>query len=338
MQELEAQVVDAAAKTFTVRCSPYHKNSALYPVIEQLQRRLGLEAGEAPQAQLARLARAIEGYRYVQIDTVPLLAALLSLPHPHNSPPLALEPAQRKLRTLATLVNWFVEDAENHSMFSAWEDLQWADPSTLELLHELITQVPAARILLVLTFRPDFLPRWGNRAYLNQITLGRLAPRQVAQMIEHAMGRQTVTGERVADIAARTDGVPLFVEELTRMLIDSADVGQTAAATWPERGQATQAQLAIPATLRDLLVARLDHLGSAREIAQIGAAFGREFSYSLIVAVAMTSEGTLQQGLAVLVDAELLYQRGLPPAAHYRFKHALVRDAAYDTIDRKSVV
>lgn len=219
-------------------------------------------------------------------------------------------------------MGWLVAEAEQSAVYSAWEDLHWADPSTLELLTLFLEQVPTARLLVLLTFRPEFTPPWGSRAYLSQVTLSRLDRTQVEEMVTKVIGGKALSSELVRQVIAKTDGVPLFVEELTKSVVES--VGAT--------GQSPLQSLEIPTTLHDSLMARLDRLNTAKEVAQIGATIGREFSYDLIRAVSPLNEANLQQALVKLVEAELLYQRGLPPQVRYVFKHALVQDAAYQSL------
>src|SRR5712691_3025717 len=326
VQELKEQVVQEGATRMEFRCSPYHQNSALYPVIEHVQRVLQFERDDTPQAKLEKLAGVLARYRFPQADTVLLLAALLSLPHPAGYPPLTLTPERQKQKTQEALLGWLVEEAEQTAVYSAWEDLHWADPSTLELLHLFLDQVPTARLLALLTFRPEFTPPWGARSYLSQMTLGRLDRTQVGEMVERVTGGKALPAEMVQQVIVKTDGVPLFVEELTKMVLESGLLREEDGRYVGAHGGAPIPPLAIPATLQDSLVARLDRLSTVREVAQLGATLGREFSYDLLHAVSPLDEGTLQQGLRRLIEAELVYQRGLPPQATYLFKHALVQD------------
>ncbi len=322
VQELKEQVVQEGATRIELRCSPYHQNSALYPVIDHLQRLLQFAREETPTERLHKLKEAVRRAVPAQPEAVPLLAALLSLPHPEDFPPLALTPERQKQKTQEALVGWLIEEAEQTAVYSAWEDLHWADPSTLELLSLFLEQVPTARMLALLTFRPEFTPPWGSRAYLSQLTLSRLDRTQVGQMVEHVAGGKGLSAEMVQQVIAKTDGVPLFVEELTKSVVESVGA----------HGRASLPPLAIPTTLQDALMARLDRLSTVREVAQIGATIGREFSYDLIRAVSSLNEVSLQQALARLVEAELLYQRGLLPQVRYVFKHALVQDTAYQSL------
>jgi predicted ATPase len=213
------------------------------------------------------------------------------------------------------------------------EDLHWVDPSTQEWLSLLIDQIPTTRVLMLLTFRPDFQPPWAVRSHLTHLTLGRLSPRQTEGMIGEVVGGKPLPAEVMQQVVATTDGVPLFVEELTKMVVELGLVKEREG-----RYELTGPlpPLAIPATLHDSLMARLDRLGSAKQVAQLGAVVGREFAYEVLQAVSPMEEAVLQQGLAQLVEAELLYQRGLPPQARYMFKHALIQEAAYQSLLRST--
>jgi class 3 adenylate cyclase/predicted ATPase len=324
VQELKEQVSGEGATCLAFRCSPYHQHSAYYPIIDHLQRLLQFEREDTPQTRLSKLRQVLADYRFPQADTVALLAALLSLPHPEGIPPLTLSPQKQKQKIEEALVAWIVEEAEKAPVYCAWEDLHWADPSTLEVLTLYLEQILTVRMFTVLTFRPDFTPPWGPHSYFTQLTLNRLGRQQVEAMVEQVTGGKVLPSEVLRQIVAKTDGVPLFVEELTKMVIESVVyVGARRAVPLP---------LAIPATLQDALMARLDRLGSVKEIAQMGATLGREFSYELFHAVSPLDEATLQQGLRQLVDAELLYQRGLSPRTTYFFKHALIQDTAYQSL------
>jgi len=329
VQELKEQVIQEGYVRIEYRCSPYHQNSALYPVIEHVQRVLQFQRDDTLQTKLAKLEQTLARYRFPQADTVPLLASLLSLPPPEGCPPLTLTPQKQKQRTQETLAAWLIEETETTAVYSAWEDLHWADPSTLEFLHFLIDQVPTARLLALLTFRPEFTPPWGTRSYLSQITLGRLDRPQVGAMVARVTGDKALPPEVLRQVVAKTDGVPLFVEELTKMVLESGLL-----TTVDDHYELTGPlpPLAIPSTLQDSLMARLDRLAAIREIAQLGATLGREFSYDLIHAVGRMDEETLQSGLRKLVEAELIYQRGSPPQATYVFKHALIQDTAYQSL------
>jgi predicted ATPase len=268
-------------------------------------------------------------YRFPQADTLSLLAALLSLPHPEVTPPLTLSSQKQKQKTQDALVAWLVEEADKAAVFCAWEDLQWADPSTLDVLTPFLDQVPTTRLLALFTFRPDFIPPWRPRSHITQLTLSRLGRPQVEAMVEKITEGKPLPREVVQQIVAKTDGVPLFVEELTKMVLES---GLLTAADDHYELTGPLPPLAIPPTLHDSLMARLDRLATVREVAQIGATLGREFSYELLHAVSPLEEARLQQELRQLVETELVYQRGVPPQATYLFKHALIQDTAYQSL------
>src|SRR5262249_22298739 len=270
------QVVEEGSTRIEFRCSPYHQNSAFYPIIEHLQRFLQFAPHDPPRAKLAKLQQTLSAYRFPQADTLPLLAALLSLPHPESAPPLTLSSQKQKQKTQEALVAWIIEEAGKTAVYCAWEDLHWADPSTLEVLTLFLDQVPTTRLLALLTFRPDFLPPWRSRSHLTQLTLSRLGRPQVEAMVEKITEGKPLPREVMQQIVAKTDGVPLFIEELTKMVLESRLVRATeghSALSGP------LPPLAIPSTLQDSLMARLDRLSTVREIVQLGATLGREFSY-----------------------------------------------------------
>jgi class 3 adenylate cyclase/predicted ATPase len=332
VQALKEQVLTEGATRIEFRCSPYHQNSAFHPIVEHLQRLLQLAPHETPQAKLAKLQQALAAYRFPQADTFPLLAALLSLPQPEDVPALTLSPQKQKQKTQDALVAWIVEEAEKAAVYCAWEDLHWADPSTLDVLTLFLDQVPTTRLLALLTFRPGFTPSWSPRSYLTQLTLSRLERPYVEAMVEQVMSGKALPSEVLQQIVAKTDGVPLFVEELTKTVLESGLLREEDGRYVGAHGGAPIPPLAIPSTLQDSLMARLDRLAPVREIAQVGATLGREFSYELLHTVFPSDEETLQQGLRQLVEAELIYQRGLPPQATYLFKHALIQDTAYQSL------
>jgi predicted ATPase/class 3 adenylate cyclase len=330
VEVLRERVVSEGSPGIVLRCSPYHTHSALYPVIAHLRRVLAWRRDETPATTLDTLERTLQVYGLAPDEAVPLVATLLSMPLPEGRYPLLrLTPQQQRQRTLDALVAWLLGEAERQPILVVWEDLHWADPSTLELLGLVIDQVPTARLLTLVTARPEFRPPWAPRPHLTQLTLGRLPRAQVEIMVRQLTGDKPLPAEVLAQVVARTDGVPLFVEELLKMVLESGlvrDEEDRYALAGP------LPPLAIPTTLHDSLMARLDRLSTARAVAQLGAVLGREFAYELIQAVTMMDEATLQRGLAQLVDAELLYQRGQPPQAQYVFKHALIQETAYQSL------
>jgi class 3 adenylate cyclase len=258
---LTKHVVDAGGPHLTLRCSPYHTNSAFYPVIEHLQRFLQWQRHETPAARLATLEEAIRPAGLSPVEVVPLLAALLSLPVPERYPPLTLSPQRQKHKTQEALVAWLLADAARQPVLAVWEDLHWADPSTLELLALLLDQVPTARLLLVLTCRPEFRPPWTPRSYVTPLTLTRLTRQQIEEMVLRLTGGKPVPAEVLAQIVAKTDGIPLFVEELLKTILEAGFMREDAG-RYVLTGLLPP--LAIPATLQDALMARLDRLAVGR--------------------------------------------------------------------------
>jgi class 3 adenylate cyclase len=316
------------------QCSPYHQNTALYPMIDLLEQvALRFDREESPQQKLHKLEGFLVQYGLQLVEAVPLFAGLLSLPLPDTSAPLTMSPEQQKQQILQALLTIFLRIAAQQPVLFVMEDLHWVDPTTLELLTLLVDHGPATRILALWTFRPDFSPPWTGRAHLTQVTLPRLPRRQAAEMTDRVAHGKALPPEVVEQIVAKTDGVPLFVEELTKMVLESGLLQER-----EERYELTGPlpPLAIPATLHDSLMARLDRLATVKSLAQLGATLGREFSYALLHAVSLWDEATLQQGLHQLVEAEFLYQQGLPPQATYLFKHALIQDAAYQSLLRST--
>src|SRR6266851_7564487 len=318
----------------TYRCSPYHTHSAFSPIIEHLERLLQFERDEAPTTRLTKLERLLTTSTLPLEEVVPLFAALLSVPLPEGAyPTLVLTPQQQRQHTHDALLAWLVEEAQRRPVLVVWDDLHWADPSTLEHLGLFVDQIPTSSILAVLTFRPEFVPPWPPRSHMTSLTLNRLERPQIEALVRQQAGGKTLPLEVVAHIVAKTDGVPLFVEELTRALLESALLREEAdhyALT------GLLSAVTIPATLQDSLLARLDRLPMMREVAQIGAVLGREFAYEMLHALVTVDEPTLLEGLTQLVATELLYQRGRPPRATYIFKHALVQDAAYQSLLRRT--
>ncbi|MBI3304392.1 MAG: AAA family ATPase, partial [Deltaproteobacteria bacterium] len=301
VQVLKEQVAGEPHTRLECRCSPYYQNSALYHVIDLLQRVLQFQREDSPEEKLRRLENALEvGATHaspLQIDTLPLFAALLSLPLPERYPPLTLTPQKQKEKTQQAVLAWLLKEAERQPVRFDVEDLHWADPSTLELLGLFIDQAPTARLLIVLTFRPEFTPPWAPHSHLTSLTLSRLPRKQAEVMVEKVAGGKTLPAEVLQQVITKTDGVPLFVEELTKTVLES---GLLKEADGHYELTGPLPPLAIPATLQDSLMARLDRLAPVREVAQVGATLGREFSYELLQAVSLLDEVSLQQALGKL--------------------------------------
>jgi predicted ATPase/class 3 adenylate cyclase len=322
---LRSHVTAEGSLLFEARCSPYHQHSALYPLIDALQRTLLLTRQDTESEKIAKLEQALALYNLQ--ESLPLFTALLSLPTPAQYPAPVLTPQKQKERTLQALFQLLVAQADRQATVSVWEDLHWADPSSLEFLSLLIEQIPTTKLLLVLTFRPEFTPPWKPRSHISQLVLNRLGRKQVEAMIEKVAENKDLPAEVIEQIRLKTDGVPLFVEELTKTVLESVESIESVGS--PHH---TPLQLAIPATLQEALLARLDRLSEARQIAQLGATLGREFSHELIQAVAPLNEEDLHSALEKLVEAEILYQRGIGEQARYFFKHALIQDTAYQSL------
>jgi class 3 adenylate cyclase/tetratricopeptide (TPR) repeat protein len=312
-------------------CSPYHENSAFRPVIDLLEQALRLGPDDAPATKIAALERALAPTGLPLETIVPLMASLLSVPLSDAYAPSAISADGQRHRTLDALVAWLVSLGTQQPCVVALEDLHWIDPSTRELLGILVEQSATARMLLVVTSRPGVDAPWPNRSNATQLTLHPLARSHVAAMIERLAGGRTVPPEVSAHVVAKTDGVPLFVEELTKAVLESELLRETASGY--ERSGA-RPTFAVPSTLQDSLTARLDRLGPVKEIAQLGSVLGREFSYDLLRAIAPADAAFVDHALRELARAELVYPRGLAPHATYRFKHALVQEAAYRSLLR----
>ena len=330
IEGLVAEVHAEALPHLTLRCSPYHTSSAFYPIIEYFKRLAGWQSEDSVEIRLGKLEAMLETYDQPIAETMPMLAGLLSMPLPEDRyPPLALTPQQKWQKTQDSIIAVMLEQAEHQALLQLWEDLHWADPSTLELLGLLIDQVPTASLLVVLTVRPDFVPPWPARSHITPIALNRLERRHTEALVARIAAMKSLPGEVVDHIVTKTDGVPLYVEELTKTILASnilRDTGKGLELTEP------LSSLAIPGTLQESLMARLDRLPNIREVAQLGSVLGREFVYEMVQAIASIDESTLKNGLEQLVAAELLHQRGRPPRAKYIFKHALIRDAAYESL------
>jgi class 3 adenylate cyclase/tetratricopeptide (TPR) repeat protein len=310
-------------------CSPYHTNSALYPVIGLLERAARLDREEPPEAQLSKLEAMLGRASDRPGEVVPLFAALLGVPPGGRFPALALAPEVQKRRTLQALLDQLAGLAAQQPVLALYEDVHWIDPSTLEFLGMLVERIRQLAVLVLITFRPEFQPPWIGHAHVTALTMSRLGRRQGADLVARVTGEKPLPSEIIEQIVARTDGVPLFVEELTKTVLESgllADAGDRYELLGP------LPPLAIPTTLHDSLMARLDRLVPVKEVAQIGAVIGREFSHELLAAVASMSFDQLGSALEHLVSSELVFQRGTPPEAIYTFKHALIQDAAYQSL------
>ena len=334
VQVLKDHIADEPHTRLECRSSPYFTNSALYPIIEMVQGALRFQTDDTPEQKLEKLKENLSQYHQPLEETVPLFGALLSVPIPEDCyPPLNLTPQGQRQKTLEAILAIMLEQAEWQSVLFILEDLHWADPTSLELLNLIIDQTPTASICVLLSCRPTFQPPWNSRSYLTQMTLNRLSRNQIERVAEHVAGGKKLPTDVLQQIVEKTDGVPLFVEEMTKAILESRAL-QDIDGQYELSGPLTS--LNIPATLQDSLMARLDRLVTAKAVVQYAAVLGRRFSYELLQAVSQLDEATLQRELSRLVEAELVYQRGLPPQATYTFKHALIQDTAYQSLLRST--
>jgi hypothetical protein len=309
-------------------CSPHHQDSALYPVIAQMERAAGFAHGDAPEVRLTKLQALLAAAKPPGED-VALVAELHGLPSAGLAPPLDLTPQRRKEKTFEMLLRQVEALARQRPVLMVFDDLHWIDPSSRELLDRLIERVTDWPVLLLALFRPEFQPPWSGQPQVTMLTLARLNRQGTAAMVSSVAGNAALPPEIVAEITERTDGIPLFVEELTKAVLEAGPQAPAALSAMPHPG------LSVPATLHASLMARLDRLGpAAREVAQAGAAIGREFGYELLACIIDLPAPQLREALDRLSGAGLVFVRGTPPEASYLFKHALVQDAAYGSLLR----
>jgi class 3 adenylate cyclase/tetratricopeptide (TPR) repeat protein len=305
-------LADEAHGRVNLQCTPYHGDSALYPVIQYLNRVAGITPVDLPDARLHKLRALLAARNITRSTALPILAELLSVPSTETPP--ATPPSARKAATLALLVEIMMRSGDDEPVLIVLEDAHWIDATTLEMMTRLTDSIGRARLLAVVSARSDFVPPWFARPHATQVTLGRLGRPECMQVVAGVAAAHGLTEETVAAIVAKTDGVPLFVEELTRSVMESPG------------------EDSVPATLKDSLMARLDRLGGAREVAQIAAVIGRQFTFALLEAASGKDSGELEDMLAKLVAAGIVFpeERGFEPG--FIFKHALVRDAAYESL------
>jgi class 3 adenylate cyclase len=327
---LKEHVANQPHTCWECRSLSYFENTALFPLTDLFQRLLQFQAADTPAEKLGKLEHALSQSRLPVEDMVPLFAPLLSLPIPENRYPLPnLSPRRQRQKTLETIVTILLAQAEHQPVLFIVEDLHWTDPTTLELLNLILDQTPTASMLVLLTCRPHFQPSWTHRSYLTEVSVPRLAQPQVERMVERITGGKPLPAQVLTQISEKTDGVPLFVEELTKAVLES---GALQDSHGPYTLTGSLSSFTIPATLQDSLMARLDRLVTAKGLVQIGATIGRQFAYDVLAMVSQLDEVTLQRELGRLVEAEIVYQRSVPPQATYTFKHALIQDAAYGSL------
>ena len=312
-------------------CSPQRADSAFFPIISQMERAAGLAHNDTVQVKLDKLDALLAQSSTGRQDAA-LFAEMLSLPNDGRYPALELTPQQRRQKTLDALFAQVETLARESPVLMIFEDVHWADPTSLEAFGRAINRSASLRVLLLMSFRPEFEPPWIGQPQVSALTLNRLTRREVEVMIDRIAGNKRLPADIRQDIIERTDGIPLFVEEMTKAVLEagSESAAERTAAAIPSSA------VAVPATLHASLMARLDRLGGpAKEVAQIGAAIGREFSHALLAAVTRKPEAELGLTLDRLVTARLLLRQGVPPNATYPFKHALVMDVAYGSLLRE---
>jgi predicted ATPase/class 3 adenylate cyclase len=314
IEALQQELAAEAHARINLQCSPYHSDSALYPVIQYLNRAAGFATADPADARAEKIRALLAARRIADPAARPLLAELLSVPLAETAA-TAQSPAQRKASTLALIIEIMARTGDGDPVVIVLEDAHWIDATTLEMMTRLTDSIARARLLAVVSARPDFVPPWLARPHATLVTLGRLGRPECMQVVAGVAAAHGLSADTIATIVAKTDGVPLFVEELTRSVMESAGEGS-----------------AVPATLKDSLMARLDRLGGAREMAQIAAVIGRQFTFAMLEAVSGKGSGELEGMLAKLVASGIVFpeERGLERG--FVFKHALVRDAAYESL------
>src|SRR5262245_4761804 len=331
VQELRDRLSNELYTRLSHYCSPYHTNSPLYPVIGLLERAAGFDRTDTAEAKLDKLEVLLAQSATDVQEATRLLAEVLTIPTDHRYPPLAFSPQRQKQRTLEVLVEQLAGLARQRPVLAVYEDAHWIDPSTFDLLGLIIQRVQCLPALMLITFRPELIPPWTSHAHVTRLSLSRLTRRHGSVIALGVTGGKALPAEVLEQIVLRTDGVLLFVEELTKAVIESGllqDTGGRFELTGPLPPRA------IPTTLYDSLMARLDRFAPVKEVAQIGAVIGREFSYQLLAAIVDIPMKQFDHALGQLVASELVLQRGLPPEAMYSFKHALVQDTAYQSLLR----
>jgi class 3 adenylate cyclase/tetratricopeptide (TPR) repeat protein len=311
-------------------CSPYHRDTPFHPIIEQFARALRFDRRDGVDQKLDKLEATVAQLGLPVRTVAPLFATFLSLRAEHRYGALAWSPEDTKRKTLAALVGVIEAMAVRQPVLMVVEDLHWSDPSSLEMLNLLVERIVQQRILVLATSRPEFEPPWGDRPHISHVRLRRMNRKESATLAVQVAGGRALPGDVLEQIIARTDGVPLFIEELTKTALESGALDAPAGAT----ANGAPPALAIPASLQESLMARLDRLAPVKEVAQVAAALGRTFTRDLLAQVSRIAESALEGALDQLVDAELVYRRGIPPDAVYEFKHSLVQDVAYNSLLR----
>jgi class 3 adenylate cyclase/ABC-type transport system involved in cytochrome c biogenesis ATPase subunit len=328
VRALRQQLAGQPHVVLRYQCSPFHQNSALHPVIEQLEHAAGIAHEDSSEQKLDKLEAVLAGSADEIARAAPLFAAQMSLPLQRYAP-MNLSPEEQKERTLEAIAGQVEVLARQQPVLMLYEDLHWTDATSQEALDLLVPRLQTLPVLLVATHRPEYRPRWQEQAHVSALGLNRLSRHEAAALVQGVTGGKALPPELLEQITAKTDGVPLFVEELTKTVLESGMVVERGDAF--ERSSSLPA-LALPSTLRDSLIARLDRLGAVKDVAQIGACIGREFDHELLLRLTPLRDRELEQGLQQLIDAGLILRKGAPAQVTYIFKHALVQDAAYDSL------
>lgn len=329
--EIKKNIAQAGDVWLTeIHGSPYYRNSAFYPITELLtQFTFGFSQEDPVTEKLVKIERFLAQWSLALERYAPLFASLLSVPFESKYPPLTLTPERQKQKTIEALADVCIAIAEQHPILLVIEDLHWMDASTLDAISYFLDNIREHRLLILLTYRPEFLSPWGDLPHLHCLQLNSLGRKEIQAMVKETAQERLLPKTVVQQIVRKTDGIPLFVEELTKTVLES-DLGD--ASTNASSGDEARVSLAIPTTLHDSLIERLDRLAVVKEVAQLSATLGREFDYELLEEVSQWNQATLRNGLSQLVEAGLLYQEGRPPFAQYQFKHALIQDAAYQSL------
>ena len=328
IQVLRDELGGGSHTVLRYQCSPFHVNSMLYPIIEHLEFAAGFVREDTADQKLDKMENVLLGTTPRSTESAPLMAALLSLPIDRYGP-LDLSPQKQKEKTLEALAAHIEVLSRRQPLLMVFEDAHWIDPSSQEALDVLVPRLQTLAVLLVITHRPEYTLRWAQQPHVTRLGLGRLGRRHGAELVAQVTHGRTLPAEVLQQIVAHTDGVPLFIEELTKSVLESGLLRESGI---EYTLQTPLPPLAIPTSLRDSLLARLDRLAPAKDIIQVGACIGQEFSHDLLARISAIGDDVLEEGLAKLIEAGLIYRRGSPPDAIYTFKHALMRDAAYDSL------
>lgn len=327
IKQFRQHVKDQRHWCFLYYCSTHHQSSAFYPIIAQIEHNLGFDTSDTNETKLQKLKNQLESLKIPSDDNLPLYAFLLGIKINGKLP--EGNPQELKQKTIQALINFYCILAKRAPTVMILEDIHWLDPSTFELLDLWIEQLQYERCYLILTFRPEFIPPWRHHSYFTSLALNRLSRRESEAIIREITGGKELPAQVLDDIIAKTDGVPLFLEELTKTIVKSNLLQKVDGEYMLHH---SIHRLTIPESLQDSLMARLDQLEGAKELAQLAATVGRRFSHKLLLAASGLPETQFQSHIAKLLDAELIYKRGAPPDCIYEFKHALVQDIAYQTL------